>query len=163
MADEYTTIFEITNKGFTWWFALVGLLPAIPGLALWVFRKGHQESRRVRWGKYFLPGFAIIWLSLATVPMWLEYTRLQSAYRHGSFSIVQGQVEDFHPMPPQGHSAECFSVEHQRFCYGDNIISAGFNNDSAHGGPIRAGIPVRIAYVGVDILKLEVRADSISK
>ena len=161
MTDEYRTIFEITSKGFTWWFATVGLLPAIPGAALW-FRKGHG-SWRVTWVKYSLPAFALLWLSVATIPMWLEYTKLQNDYRRGSFSIVQGRVEDFHPMPPQGHSAECFTVEHQRFCYGDNIISAGFNNDSAHGGPIRAGLPVRISYVGDDILKLEVRADAITK
>src|SRR5271156_1511977 len=157
MADEYRTIFEITNKGFTWWFALVGLLPVVPGAVLWMFRKRHQGSWRTIWVMYFFPGFALLWLSFATVPMWLEYRKLQDDYRRGAFSIVQGKVEDFHPMPPQGHSAECFSVQNHRFCYGDNIISAGFNNDSAHGGPIRAGLPVRIAYVGDDILRLEVQ------
>jgi hypothetical protein len=163
MAQEYRTIFEISNKGFTWWFALVGLLPAIPGAAFWAVRKGHQDSWRVKLSRYFFPGFALLWLCVASIPMWLDYTRLQNAYRKGAFSIVQGEVENFHPMPPQGHSAECFSVKEERFCYGDAIISAGFNNDSAHGGPIRAGLPVRIAYVGDDILRLEVRADSISK
>jgi hypothetical protein len=163
MVEEYKTIFEITNKGFMWWFALAGLLPAVPGAVLWELRKSHGDSWRLKWLRFFFPGFALLWLSVATIPMWLEYSKLQNAYRHGAFSTVQGPVEDFHPMPPQGHSTECFSVENQRFCYGDDIMSAGFNSDSAHGGPIRAGLPVRIAYVGNDILKLEVRADIVSK
>lgn len=163
MAQEYITIFEISHKGFKWWFALVGLLPAVPGAIIWRFSKNHQDSWRLKWFKFSLPGFALLWLSMATIPMWLEYTKLQEAYRRGAFSVVQGPVEDFHPMPPQRNSEECFSVENQRFCYSDNIISAAFNIDSVHGGPIRAGLPVRIAYVGNDILKLDVRGDTVSK
>jgi hypothetical protein len=90
--------------------------------------------------------------------MGVEYLKLQKAYRLGRFSTVEGRVDDFRPMPRTGHSAECFRVQSQRFCYGDDIISAGFNNDSAHGGPIHADLPVRIAYVGDDILRLDVDA-----
>ncbi|MBV8674658.1 MAG: hypothetical protein JOZ33_14595 [Acidobacteriaceae bacterium] len=159
MADEYRTIFEISHKGFAWWFALAGLVPAIVAAVLWTFPKIGENSWRIKWVKYFMPVFALIWV-IGVIPTWLEYTKLQRQYRRGVFSVVQGRVEDFHPMPPQGHSEECFTVEHQRFCYSENIVSAGFNNDSAHGGPIRAGLPVRIAYVGNNILRLDVRTDA---
>ncbi len=163
MMDEYTTVFEISHKGFTWWFALVGLVPALPGAILWRMRKDRQYSRRTKWIMCFFPAFVLLWLSVATIPMWLEYTKLQKAYRLGHYSVVQGTVENFRPMPPQGHSSECFSITNQTFCYADNVISAGFNNDSVHGGPIRAGLPVRVSYIGEDILKLEVRTDTTTK
>jgi hypothetical protein len=79
MLAGYETVFEISQKGFTWWFALVGLVPSIPG--------------------------ACVWLCVCTIPMAVDYRHLLSAYREGRFSTVEGRVEDFHPMPPQGHPA----------------------------------------------------------
>lgn len=120
-------------------------------------RKNQEYSLRTKWVMFFFPAFALLWLGVGTIPMWLEYTKLQKAYRLGNFSVVQGTVENFHPMPPQGHASECFSVTDQTFCYANTVISASFNQDSAHGGPIRAGLPVRVSYIGEDILKIEVR------
>jgi hypothetical protein len=158
MPIEYRTVFEISQKGFTWWFALVGLLPAIPGAVIWHKRKTHRLPGRAIWVSYVLPGFAVLWVCLVSVPEGISYLKLQKAYRMGRYSTVEGTVADFRPMPSAGHSAECFRVKTQEFCYGDNIISPGFNNDIVHGGPIRAGLPVRIAYVGDDILRLDVDA-----
>jgi len=101
MLAEYKTVFEISNKGFTWWFACVGLLPAVVGLLIWWWRRDHTVSRRAVFVSYFFPCFAFLWLVGATIPMWLDYSRLQEAYRSGKYSVVEGRVEDFHPMPPQ--------------------------------------------------------------
>jgi len=78
------------------------------------------------------------------------------AYRNGDYQTVEGIVTDFHPMPPEGHQDECFSVQDQRFCYSDFDMAVGFHNAASHGGPIRDGVPVRIAYREGRILKLEV-------
>jgi hypothetical protein len=59
-------------------------------------------------------------------------------------------------MPYEGHQDECFSVQNQRFCYSDYEIAPGFHNATSHGGPIRADLPVRIAYRDGRILRLEV-------
>ena len=59
-------------------------------------------------------------------------------------------------MPYEGHQDECFSVADQRFCYSDYEIAPGYHNATSHGGPIRAGLPVRISYRDGRILKLEV-------
>ena len=152
---SYQTIFEITQKGFTWWFAVAGFIPGIVGLALLYWRKRHEVSGRIKYLSYFFPAFTLIWLFGVTIPMWRGYERVNAAYRSGNFSIVEGPVEDFRPMPPQGHTCESFRVQTATFCYGDDIISAGFNNDTQHGGPIRAGMQVRIAYVGDNILRIE--------
>jgi hypothetical protein len=44
------------------------------------------------------------------------------------------------------------------FSYSDYVIVPCFNNTASHGGPIRDGLRVRIAYSGNCILKLEVAA-----
>jgi hypothetical protein len=59
-------------------------------------------------------------------------------------------------MPYEGHDQECFSVHSQRFCYSDYHVTPGFHNTASHGGPIRAGIPVRVAYSGPVILRLDI-------
>jgi hypothetical protein len=47
-------------------------------------------------------------------------------------------------------------VESQCFSYSDYGDSVGFSNTSVRGGPIKAGLPVRVTFVGNTILKLEV-------
>ena len=85
-----------------------------------------------------------------------------TAFRTGQYSLVEGIVTDFHPMPFEGHDDECFTVEAQRFCYSDyDEATSGFHNAASHGGPIRSGIHVRIAYLGPTILRLQIRKDEV--
>ena len=62
-------------------------------------------------------------------------------------------------MPYYGHTPgiESFTVSGVPFSYSDYIPEAGFNQTSAHGGPIHQGLPVRIWYVGKEIVKLEIK------
>ena len=69
---------------------------------------------------------------------------------------MEGEVADFVPMPAAGHAMEHFCVQRVCFSYSDFVLNGGFNNTSSHGGPIRAGLPVRIAYLDGVIVKLEI-------
>ncbi|WP_321797617.1 hypothetical protein [Burkholderia sp. BCC1988] len=62
----------------------------------------------------------------------------------------------FEPMPYGGHAMERFCVGQVCFSYSDYVVTGGFNNTASHGGPIRAGLPVRVSYVDGLIVKLEV-------
>ena len=97
---------------------------------------------------------------LATGPILTEGTDVFRAFQTGQYAIVEGTVEDFHPMPYEGHDEECFTVGSQRFCYSDYIVTPGFRNAASHGGPIRSGIHVRVAYLGGNILRLETAEQS---
>src|ERR1700692_2310924 len=88
-------------------------------------------------------------------------TDWRSVYGRGGYSTVEGVVHDFKPMPYEGHQDECFWVENQKFCYSDYVVQPGFRQSASHGGPIREGLPVRIAYYEGEILRLDIRADSI--
>ena len=49
-----------------------------------------------------------------------------------------------------------FSVAGRRFSYSDYVVTAGFRQTTAHGGPIREGLRVRVTHAGNTILRLEV-------
>jgi hypothetical protein len=173
----YETVFEITQKPYEWWWPAIGLIFLAVGV---VFVRYGPRLDRKNSGKNFGPIFAIptkplgwffvifasFWTLIAFGFTYSSYRELTRAYRAGRYSVVEGTVEDFHPMPYEGHQNECFRVEKERFCYSDYELSPGFNQSASHGGPIRAGLPVRIAYYQDEnfharILRLEIRADSL--
>jgi hypothetical protein len=167
----YITVFEITQKAFEWWWPAVGIAFVVIGAVLVRFGPKLDRytsgipARIIGW---FFIIFASGWTLLSFTLMYSTYREYSDAYRIGRYNVVEGVVEDFRPMPYEGHQEECFRVRNQRFCYSDYELSPGFNQSASHGGPIRAGLPVRIAYyeddedAGDHILRLEVRADSLS-
>lgn len=159
--DQYRVAFDLSQKGYEWWFPAFGLIfVALGVLIVWLGRtRKWQRSRR--FVGYFMTGFACLWSGVMFSTTFREYAALHSAYRRSQFSVVEGQVSNFRPMPYQGHQLECFSVQAQTFCYSDYVVMAGFNNSASHGGPIREGLPVRVSYVGSSIVRLEVKSDTL--
>jgi len=173
----YETVFEITQKHFEWWWPAFGLIFVAIGVTVIEFgpkldkrQNGKQfgitftiEPRLLGWVFVI---FASGWTLLVFVFTYSSYRESIEAYRTGKYSIVEGVVEDFRPMPYEGHQSECFRVDKERFCYSDYEVSPAFNQSASHGGPIRVGLPVRIAYYEDEnsqgqILRLEIRADSL--
>ena len=162
---DYVTVYQISRQppiGPDWLLSYAGLVPFIVGAVL-VFGKYRLGWRRPRW---LLPLFCCF-LGIVTFyiagPLDTSITRMNSEalteFETGHYALVEGVVTDFHPMPYEGHEDECFSVATQRFCYSDYIVTPGFRNTASHGGPIRAGLRVRIAYSFDTILRLEVARD----
>jgi hypothetical protein len=157
----YITVFEITQKPFQWWFPAFGLIFVLMGaVSVWIGRRWPSQKLMKITG-YFGLVFASLWVLLAFGSTFSEYRQCVDAYRSGNYAVVEGQVENFRPMPYEGHQDECFSVRNKRFCYSDYGIQAGFNQSASHGGPVREGLPVRIAYSNDQILRLQIRADSL--
>jgi len=172
----YETVFEITQKPFDWRPAF-GLIFVVIGVLLIIFGPRLDRGKN---GKHFGLTFAIspkllgwFFVIFASFCMLVAFgatyasnRELVQAYRTGKYSVVEGIVEDFHPMPYGRGQNECFRVEKQKFCYSDYVASPTFNQSASHGGPIRTGLPVRIAYYEDEnfqarILRLEIRADSL--
>lgn len=158
---EYVTVFEITQKPFEWWFSAFGLIFIVIGIVLILVGNRWPSQRGAKFTGYFMLVFASLWTLIAFTSTFGDYRNVTEAYRTGNFSTVEGPVENFRPMPYEGHQSECFSVQNERFCYSDYVIQGGFNHSASHGGPIREGLPVRVAYYEGQILRLEVRADSL--
>jgi hypothetical protein len=142
----YTTVFEIAQKGLPWGTVSPPLvLTAAFALYIFVFRK----SPRKRDKRYLAIGGLIIIIFLCAIGYAVaipQYFACRRAYREGNFSIVEGRVENFRPMPFDGHQEESFTVGTSRFSYSDFEDTPGFNRTASHGGPIRQGLLVRISY-----------------
>jgi hypothetical protein len=85
-----------------------------------------------------------------------SYDSAAELEREHRYNVVEGKVEKFVPMPYQGHVRESFVVGGKNFSYSDYILTGCFNNTTSHGGPIHAGLLVRVAYAGNCIVRLEV-------
>jgi len=157
----FRTYFDASQKSPDLWFIVPGLAFIIIGALLIVFPNNPFLARVPRWWSKTFPilfiGFACVWTVVAGVGIlghWLTA-------RNTPANLVEGPVENFHPMPFTGHDTEHFTVEGVRFDYSDYEITPGFNQTRSHGGPIRPGLYVRIHYVtlsgeGATIVKLEI-------
>ena len=158
----YTLIFDAAAHPYK------NLLFALPGFAFvliggimvfrpeWleaVFRQPLRQRYIFRWF-FFL--FAIFWTVTATAGLLREATRAVGSTKAGRCEVVEGRVENFHPMPAEGHDTERFTVRGIEFNYSDFIVSTGFNNTASHGGPIQENLPVRICHKNGQILRLEI-------
>ena len=85
-----------------------------------------------------------------------EYRHLVAALQNGEAQVVEGIVTDFKPIPPQGHADERFTVAGHTFSYSDYVTTSAFHTTRSYGGPIRAGLRVRVTYVGNSIVRLEI-------
>ena len=159
---EYRTVFDIATAGYkSWDFPAFGLIFVAVGVVLVAGRKSlpgwwASRPRASNAFTFYFLGFAVVWTLVAFASTYTQYSSLSRARAASDVHIVEGVVSRFTPMPASGHAMEKFCVSDACFEYSDFVISAGFNNTSSHGGPIREGLLVRIAYVGNSIVKLEV-------
>jgi hypothetical protein len=149
--QAYTTLFDITQKGFPWLFDTGGLI--IGALGIVVIRR---KKASYKWA-LGIAAFGILWSLVSFSASYNQRRDALQVYAAGQYLIVEGPVESYQEEPVG--KGECFSAQGKRFCYSDFVIVPGFNNAAWHGGPIRPGLPVRVSYVGDTILKLEVRSD----
>jgi hypothetical protein len=156
---EYCTVFEITQKGFEWSVLVIFLGVPFSILVFWRDLRNPGITSRKLFAIFGMAFFGICG-TVAFVGNYHDYEQCKHAYERGDYDVAEGLVHDFQPMPYGGHQNECFAVKETRFCYSDYATYPGFNNAASHGGPIREGLPVRISYIGNDILKIEIAMDA---
>lgn len=158
----YVAVFDISNAGYkSVSFPVFGLIFVALGIIFVLSRtRIPQWNQRGRVMRRIFPfaflGFAILWTLVTFVSTYRDYRAASSARHDDTAQVVEGVVTDFRPMPATGHAMESFCVSGVCFYYSDYVVTAGFNQTSSHGGPIREGLPVRVTYVGNTIVKLEV-------
>ena len=76
----------------------------------------------------------------------MMYNDTVGAYKRGNYEIVEGYVENFHPMPKEGHDSERFSINGIWFKY-SSPASLGYHKPRFEGGVITGdGQHLRIGY-----------------
>ena len=159
---QYRVVFDLLRSGYKdWWFPAFGLIFVAIGLGAVVFRlrpgPPFQPTLREAIFPYWFLAFAVLWVAVSFASTYSEYASLRRALETGRAEVVEGVVADFTPMPYSGHTMECFTVGGHTFSYSDYVVTAGFNTTSSHGGPIRAGLPVRVTFVDATIVRLEIK------
>lgn len=62
--------------------------------------------------------------------------------------VIEGYVEEYHPMPYEGHDTEHFEINGVYFEYSDYIMVNGYNISASHGGVVtHNGQHLRIKYI----------------
>jgi hypothetical protein len=158
---NYSVVFDAANNfflarvPFLIAFAVAILSACIIGaILLQESRRRAPNSKRRRVGvvSLLLMLFVVVAASaiVASLTALSSPSQEETARAIESSPVVEGPVEQFHPMPSGGHDTERFDVAGVHFEYSHWIMSQGFNQDITVGGPIREGLYVRIHYVDVN-------------
>ena len=122
------------------------VIPFVPKL------EKHRYGRTTPVGtKIFL---SVIWCIVFAVTLLVGkhqfdmYKTVTEAYKSGKYQIVEGYVENFDPMPPEGHNTESFDIDGVHFFYSDYTVMTGYHNAKSKGGVITGdGQYLKIGYV----------------
>jgi len=143
-ADGYFVVFDISQTFYTGWvFGFFPLIITAAGLAgaLWF---------NTAWKRWI--GFASLGVAgaLTAAILWSQWSlndRLQSAFRDGRFSVVEGPVRNFVRDYATGKSPQTFEVQGHYFeVWGPTRITPAFRETVGAGGPDLRGRCVRIAF-----------------
>lgn len=157
---QYQTVFDVVDIGYRyWWFPsiFIGAIALI--IVELLMRKiipAWRLSSSRRLALYSLVGLCALWSVQTFIGTYSDYVELKNALQQGKTVVIEGKIENFVPMPHGGHSMESFIVSGHKFEYSDYEITAGFNQTSSHGGPIRSGAHVKINALGNKIAHLEI-------
>lgn len=164
---KYRVVFDVVQAGFKdWHFSAFGLIFVVIGTGMLIYRlknPAKDSTFRTRIFPYAFTAFACLWTTTSFWVTFSDYRHLREALLNGKYTVVEGTVTDFVPMPYSGHAMEKFNVNGHHYEYSDYNVVAGFNNTQSHGGPIRQGLKVRIADVDGQIAKLEIVEESADK
>ena len=159
---DYHTIFDISQASaraaMVW--EIIPLLTIIPGLIGWGLKRDSSDIKTIAKASAFklFSGFAFLASLVGLAGSIKEHHRLQKQLQDGSYQVVEGTVQDFVPVPPEGHALGSFQVGATTFHYGyGGLGNIGFESEFDRGGYIRDGVHVRITYDNQRILRVEVR------
>ena len=120
----------------------------------WIIKKsykGKNLSLNIKFVKIFCLCaivFVTLLSSVVLIAQFNMYNETVGAYNRGEYQTVEGYVENFVPMPYEGHTNESFEINGIKFSYSDYNIHPGYNNTKSHGGVIKEnGQHLKIGYV----------------
>lgn len=141
-------------------------IPAVVGIAFILFSVSNIEKKKdkdtakfLQHGKqslptafallFMIPGIIGILLSGVTVYNFLcNHNTITERITSSDVYVVEGYVENFHPMPAGGHDVEHFEINGVYFEYSDFTISNAYHKTLHYGGVItHNGQYLRIKYI----------------
>ena len=162
--SDFVTAFEITG-GSNGVLAdevfrlLVGIAALIGGVTALIFNWRNNAGLRSWVGAIFITTWSLFWLYLHNFPYVLgRINSLVTAYRHGQYEVVEGQVQLLHEQPATGHTkGDIITVNGKQFEVNYFYLTPAYRNTIAHGGVLDSGVYARIYYHNGEILRVDIR------
>ena len=116
------------------------------GCTIMLFFRNRSKGERIFIGSALL--FTLVISIIVGIDQFNLYRTVVGAYESGDYEIVEGYVENFDPMPRQGHKNESFDIDGIHFSYSDNRVMTGYHNTKVKGGVITGnGQYLKIGYI----------------
>ena len=151
---NYELVYDAANQNLVEWdfistgilFSIIGaILVFSPRIRLFLARRASKKFSLIFSWSIF--GFALLWTLLASSATFFDNKESKIISIENTCISIEGVVDNFNPMPYEGHQLETFEVEGVKFGYSDFVLNGGFNNTASHGGPISDGLRVKICYL----------------
>ena len=162
--SPWITIFDVTAEPFRWGNAGEGLA-AIAVVALGAAGSLALTRRGRRGGAWLLALAAgvAVFFGVRTIDHQREHQDCVSALRGGEGRLLEGVVEQFHPLDSVWERPwyESFVIDGVRVRYPLLAKGCGFHHTSLEGGPIRPGMHIRVTEWKGELLKVEVESSDV--
>jgi hypothetical protein len=164
--QAYTTVFKVTDKNMLDFMMFIPVYFLVFFIIIYFVNRNRKESQK---GIIFILIMIVVTTlaSIITISSVLkERLKTKRIFFEKTFNVVEGEIENFNPMPVEGHKYESFTVNGLFFEYSDFSPTYSFNQSASHGGPIHTnGQKVRISYISNKtnnyILKIEVKKNTL--
>lgn len=151
MSVEWVTVYDFSDESYRYGLMVMPVIMTVFGCGL-AFLARIKLSKGFR--QVFIVVFGMIFASFSFVIGGLtlgqditNYHESKEVYKNQRYEVIEGIVENFKPMPIAGHQHESFTVNGITFSYADSDWRYyGFHTTKVHGGPIEAGLMVRLSY-----------------
>jgi hypothetical protein len=153
MCGNPELVYDAARDGLEWGEPAVYVIVFM--LSLYGFWNDRRTPGRQWWYPplFILVGGLVVWVMVGgAVDNYREARRERFS---SGYETIEGTVEKFVPQPWAGHATESFNVAGNHFSYSDFTSTSGFHQSHSHGGPIAAGVHVRIGHFGNTILHIE--------
>jgi len=139
-------------------FVMLGIWLIGLAVTLQAFLNFHKKQQKDKKG--FIKIWLLGWIVLGGIGfgnVFYQQSQCVKWRQEGLYTITEGIVESFDPMPREGHKSESFRLQNYRFSYSDFSKAKGcFNQTKSHGGLIDEGKRVKIYHHNGVILRIEV-------
>ena len=114
--------------------------------------KGYIGYVVSKWIGWIVGTFAICLFILLTVSHVIDYQEKREILDNNQTVVIEGIVEEYHPMPLSGHDSEHFKINGIYFEYTNFEVVNGYNTPACYGGVIKEnGQHLKIKYIEDDV------------
>jgi hypothetical protein len=152
---EAKIIFDVATKPFDWQPIIGSAALFAGGCVGLLMAKFKRRGPPVHSGAYFVMAVAILTTSYVSCHWYISRRDYLKGLSGAQYAVLEGTVDSFQPMYFEGRNEESFTISGCTFRYSDYKATVCFNQPAAHGGPIQAGMRLRVKFIDQCILRIE--------